>query len=336
MFHDANGTAALVTALQNDASPVVRKRAAWALGEMRANSAVAGPALQNAAANDASPLVRSLAAAALTRLSRASVPASSERTQHRKHGKARGLIPRAFSFWSLQRETCYSGGPRMRTFKRGRALGAGIRRGEGCGWGRLPRGAGGRLPDQRCRPRSASTTSTSSRSSTTSASATRRPATSIDHGDRHRAGQPGSDLVRGRPEAARRAQRTYGSYPHPLLLLKALPEEAVADPLPRHAVPAARSGTPAASRSPPTRTPSTSSSAGSTTAPTATASLPARAPRHGRRALQHRAAAGRPPARPVDTSTAGLPDVRRRRSSPSCCSRARSAPATARRRPTST
>jgi len=70
MFHDANGTAALVTALQNDASPVVRKRAAWALGEIHANSTVAGPALQNAAASDASPMVRSLAAAALTRLSR--------------------------------------------------------------------------------------------------------------------------------------------------------------------------------------------------------------------------------------------------------------------------
>jgi len=70
MFHDANGTAALVNALQNDASPVVRKRAAWALGEIRANTTVAGPALQNAAANDASPFVRSLAASALTRLSR--------------------------------------------------------------------------------------------------------------------------------------------------------------------------------------------------------------------------------------------------------------------------
>ena len=69
MFHDANGTAALVNALQNDASPIVRKRAAWALGEIHANTAVAGPALQNAAANDASPFVRSLAAAALTRLS---------------------------------------------------------------------------------------------------------------------------------------------------------------------------------------------------------------------------------------------------------------------------
>ena len=70
MFHDANGTAPLVNALQNDASPVVRKRAAWALGEIHASTTVAGPALQNAVANDASPLVRSLAGAALTRLSR--------------------------------------------------------------------------------------------------------------------------------------------------------------------------------------------------------------------------------------------------------------------------
>jgi HEAT repeat protein len=70
MFHDANGASALVNALQNDASPIVRKRAAWALGEIHANAAVAGPALQSAAANDASPFVRSLAGAALTRLSR--------------------------------------------------------------------------------------------------------------------------------------------------------------------------------------------------------------------------------------------------------------------------
>jgi len=69
MFHDANTTDALVTALHNDASPIVRKRAAWALGEIHANTAVAGPALQAAVANDASPFVRSLAAAALTRLS---------------------------------------------------------------------------------------------------------------------------------------------------------------------------------------------------------------------------------------------------------------------------
>jgi HEAT repeat protein len=70
MFHDSTSAAALVTALQNDASPIVRKRAAWALGEIHASTAVAGPALQNAASNDASPFVRSLAAAALTRLSR--------------------------------------------------------------------------------------------------------------------------------------------------------------------------------------------------------------------------------------------------------------------------
>ena len=69
-FHDANGASALVTVLQNDSSPLVRKRAAWALGEIHASSSIAGPALQNAAASDASPLVRSLAAAALTRLSR--------------------------------------------------------------------------------------------------------------------------------------------------------------------------------------------------------------------------------------------------------------------------
>jgi HEAT repeat protein len=70
MFRDKSGTAALVTALQNDQSVTVRKRAAWALGAMGASSAEAGPALQNAAANDASPLVRSLAGAALTKLTR--------------------------------------------------------------------------------------------------------------------------------------------------------------------------------------------------------------------------------------------------------------------------
>jgi hypothetical protein len=47
----------------------VRKKAAWALGEIGASSSVAGAQLQNAAANDPSPLVRSLAKAALTKLS---------------------------------------------------------------------------------------------------------------------------------------------------------------------------------------------------------------------------------------------------------------------------
>jgi HEAT repeat protein len=59
---------ALITALASDPSEVVRKRAAWALGEVGAPSSVAGAALQTAANSDASPFVRSLARAALTKL----------------------------------------------------------------------------------------------------------------------------------------------------------------------------------------------------------------------------------------------------------------------------
>ena len=67
MFKYAGGAPALVAAL-SDPSQTVRKKAAWALGEIGASSTTAGPALQNAAANDPSPLVRSLAKAALTKL----------------------------------------------------------------------------------------------------------------------------------------------------------------------------------------------------------------------------------------------------------------------------
>jgi HEAT repeat protein len=67
MFKYTGGASALVAAL-SDPSPVVRKKAAWALGEIGAPSSTAGAALQNAAANDPSPLVRSLAKAALTKL----------------------------------------------------------------------------------------------------------------------------------------------------------------------------------------------------------------------------------------------------------------------------
>ena len=67
MFKYAGGASALVAAL-SDPSQTVRKKAAWALGEIGASSSTAGPALQNAAANDPSPLVRSLAKAALTKL----------------------------------------------------------------------------------------------------------------------------------------------------------------------------------------------------------------------------------------------------------------------------
>jgi HEAT repeat protein len=59
----------LVQVLQNDASPNVRKRAAWALGEIRAPAAIAGQALSQAASSDSSPLVRSLARAAIAGLS---------------------------------------------------------------------------------------------------------------------------------------------------------------------------------------------------------------------------------------------------------------------------
>jgi hypothetical protein len=67
MFKYAGGAPALVAAL-SDPSQTVRKKAAWALGEIGASSSTAGPALQNAAANDPSPLVRSLAKAALSKL----------------------------------------------------------------------------------------------------------------------------------------------------------------------------------------------------------------------------------------------------------------------------
>jgi HEAT repeat protein len=67
MFKYAGAAPALVAAL-SDPSQTVRKKAAWALGEIGASSSTAGPALQNAAANDPSPLVRSLAKAALSKL----------------------------------------------------------------------------------------------------------------------------------------------------------------------------------------------------------------------------------------------------------------------------
>ena len=70
MFRATAGAEALVGALKSDPSATVRKRAAWALGEIGASSAVAGAALENAAANDPSPFVRSLAAGALTKLTR--------------------------------------------------------------------------------------------------------------------------------------------------------------------------------------------------------------------------------------------------------------------------
>jgi HEAT repeat protein len=59
-----------VKLVASDPSARVRKKAAWALGEIGAPTSLAGPALARAAQEDRDPLVRSLAAAAQTRLSR--------------------------------------------------------------------------------------------------------------------------------------------------------------------------------------------------------------------------------------------------------------------------
>jgi hypothetical protein len=68
MFKYAGGASALTAALAGDPSVNVRKKAAWALGEIGASSSVAGGTLQTAATSDPSPLVRSLSRAALTKL----------------------------------------------------------------------------------------------------------------------------------------------------------------------------------------------------------------------------------------------------------------------------
>lgn len=59
---------ALAKLVGTDAEAEVRKRAAWALGEISAPAALASSALQAAASGDSDPLVRSVANAALTRL----------------------------------------------------------------------------------------------------------------------------------------------------------------------------------------------------------------------------------------------------------------------------
>jgi HEAT repeat protein len=61
------GLAAVVT---SDPSARVRKKAAWALGEIGAPVSLAGPALSQAAAKDSDPLVRSLAGASQGKLAR--------------------------------------------------------------------------------------------------------------------------------------------------------------------------------------------------------------------------------------------------------------------------
>jgi len=67
-LHTTAAATALVSLLQTDPQPGVRKQAAWALGEVAAPSSVASQALSHAAIADASPLVRSLARASLGNL----------------------------------------------------------------------------------------------------------------------------------------------------------------------------------------------------------------------------------------------------------------------------
>jgi HEAT repeat protein len=69
MLRTQAAASALVAALA-DADPVVRKKAAWALGNVGAPVAVAGPALQMAATNDPNPFVRSIAQIAISKLTR--------------------------------------------------------------------------------------------------------------------------------------------------------------------------------------------------------------------------------------------------------------------------
>jgi hypothetical protein len=69
MLHTQAAAPALVAAL-SDSDPAVRKKAAWALGNVGAPVSVAGPALQTAATSDPNPFVRSLAQIAISKLTR--------------------------------------------------------------------------------------------------------------------------------------------------------------------------------------------------------------------------------------------------------------------------
>ncbi|HEY0708263.1 MAG TPA: HEAT repeat domain-containing protein [Polyangia bacterium] len=66
----ARGTTALVRLLANDKSPRVRRKAAWAIGEIRSTATAAAAPLGTAIKRDTDASVRSLAHAALSKLSR--------------------------------------------------------------------------------------------------------------------------------------------------------------------------------------------------------------------------------------------------------------------------
>jgi HEAT repeat protein len=70
MNHGDDAARSLARLVTDDPSSRVRKKAAWALGEIGAPASLAGPALARAARQDRDPLVRSLASAAQARLGR--------------------------------------------------------------------------------------------------------------------------------------------------------------------------------------------------------------------------------------------------------------------------
>jgi len=63
-----DAAARLSQLVTNDPSELVRKKAAWALGEIHASASIAGSALERASTQDSSPFVKSLAYAALAKL----------------------------------------------------------------------------------------------------------------------------------------------------------------------------------------------------------------------------------------------------------------------------
>ena len=196
----------------------------------------------------------------------------------------------------------------MRTFKRGRAQGAGIRR-EGRLWlgavASVVLAAGcltkdppeARFFDQHVQPilKNFCVGNTS-------------PCHAIDQAIGDRPGQPGSDVVRGHPEATRRAQ-DLRQLSAPAAAAEGASRGGGRDPLPRHAV---------RQRDSPRRRQADRGELRRLLRAQALARQRRQPGRHlgrgsaahRRRQLQHRAAAGRPPApgRHVD---AGLPDVRR-------------------------
>lgn len=68
IMHTTAGVSVLVQALGSDPSALVRKKAAWALGEMSAPLATVGGPLQLAATSDTNPFVRSIAQIAISKL----------------------------------------------------------------------------------------------------------------------------------------------------------------------------------------------------------------------------------------------------------------------------